>query len=211
MFCKKCGARLDDDACFCTNCGANVALMDVGEEQNGKNVKKREFIEGTIHKCPRCGEVVKAFETQCPSCGYEFRDTSGSSKVEEFSKKIQELEAGRKEKNVRFQIASYLGIGTTEKTDKEIISLIKTFNVPNNVEDICEFLILACSSINVSVAEENAGANGQSEFNTMKAINEAWIAKADQVYEKAFLSFANDPKFARIDEIYKNKKTPQCT
>ena len=49
--------------------------------------------EGYIHKCPNCGEVLEAFVTVCPACGYEIRDAKSSSSVQELASKLENITA----------------------------------------------------------------------------------------------------------------------
>lgn len=63
--------------------------------------------------------------------------------------------------------------------------LIRNFYIPNTKEDVCEFLILAVSNIKADDVCEGA-----------------WRAKLDQAYQKAKLSFNNDPSFEEIEKLY---------
>lgn len=67
--------------------------------------------------------------------------------------------------------------------------LIRNFYVPNTKEDIIEFIILAASNI-----------EGNDDCET------AWMAKLEQVYQKAELSLGNSPEFEYIEQHYRNAK-----
>lgn len=142
QFCAYCGTKLDDGARFCKNCGEAVG-NNVHEEPKLKyeeskpkqeqpstgNPAEREIVyEGSIHKCPNCGEVLQSFVVNCPTCGYELRSIKTSSPVSELSKKIE-----------------------TATSIDEKIELITNFYVPNTREDIYDFFILAVSNL-----EDNA-------------------------------------------------------
>lgn len=212
MYCKKCGAKLDEDAVFCSICGEKQGSSEPLEKEQKKSTRV-QVIEGEVHKCPNCGEVIGAFETKCPTCGLEFRDTKASTAVTEFSKQLDELENQRKGKSMTGVVgqafASAFGVGQTDTIDKQIINLIRNFNVPNTKEDICEFLILACSNINDSVAlaqnYSDVGCSSDLEFKALKLINDAWIAKATQVYQKAQFSLGDSMDFKRVEAIYLGK------
>lgn len=70
--------------------------------------------------CPKCGAVIPSLAMACPECGYEIRNNRTSRAVSEFSRRYAE--------------AKY----TYEKID-----LLESFAVPNNKEDILEFLAMA--------------------------------------------------------------------
>lgn len=197
-FCSNCGTQLRTNDKFCPGCGTPV---------DGRNASKRQQVfEGSIHKCPNCGEPIGSFTSTCPACGFEFRDVRTSTAVKEFAQRLDELQAQKKAPSVLGGVAAALGLGKADNTNEQILDTIRNFNVPNTKEDVFEFMILASSNINTSVmsarTSSEAGANSEEEFNTMKARNDAWLAKMEQVYQKAKLSFGNDPDFARIEEIY---------
>lgn len=66
-------------------------------------------------------------------------------------------------------------------------NIIRSFPIPNTKEDIFEFMILASSNI-----DEHPNKN---VFN-------AWIAKFEQCYQKAKLSFKQENDFVKIQAIY---------
>ncbi|MBO5953266.1 MAG: zinc-ribbon domain-containing protein [Oscillospiraceae bacterium] len=119
IVCKNCGKEMPGDAKFCLECGTRVDGQVVEQESQRKTV-----YEGTIHKCPNCGEILNSFMTNCPSCGYELRSIKTSSPVEALAKKVEQ--------------ASSLD---------EKIELIANFYIPNTKEDIYDFFILAVSNL----------------------------------------------------------------
>lgn len=116
-FCSNCGRELLDGAKFCDNCGFAVVPQP-------DRTKRTTTYEGSIHKCPNCGEILNAFVSNCPVCGYELRDASASDAIEAFSKRIQRA-----------------------RTVQEKANIINSFPIPNTKEDVWEFLILAHSNI----------------------------------------------------------------
>ena len=58
MYCKECGAKLDDDAVFCMNCG--VKILDT---QNKKT-------------CPNCGAAIVDDAFFCMKCGTKLDSTA---------------------------------------------------------------------------------------------------------------------------------------
>ena len=65
--------------------------------------------------------------------------------LKEFTIKLQEIEANRKDKKSKGFFSAYDASINISKTDEQIINLIKSFPVPNAKEDMLEFMILATS------------------------------------------------------------------
>ena len=74
MYCKECGAKLDDDAVFCMNCG--VKILDT---QNKKI-------------CPNCGDAIVDDAFYCMKCGTKLDSTA---EIETYN-----LTKSQKEKNM---------------------------------------------------------------------------------------------------------------
>ena len=64
-YCKNCGAVLVDGAKFCQKCGTKVDAA-----APNSSTRQQEYA-GTMYKCPRCGEVLESFVSNCPACGLE--------------------------------------------------------------------------------------------------------------------------------------------
>ncbi len=171
--CIKCGQQLPDEARFCSGCGTPVDRTEKAEG-NAREIK----YEGTIHKCPNCGETLQAFTSVCPNCGHEMRETVASITVREFANKLEKMES--KEQKIAF---------------------ISTFPVPNNKEDILEFMSLASS---------NFDAYYYATHLDEEDLSDAWLAKIEQCYQKAKISFGNDANFGEIsiryDEVHKKRE-----
>lgn len=195
-YCTNCGQQVTDGAKFCTNCGTPVL-------KNAANNERKTVFDGEIHKCPNCGEIIKSFEINCTRCGFELRNVKASNAVREFVLKLETIDLeNEKSKKTLDAISKYTEI--SEKAEKKI-NLIRNFNIPNSKEDMLEFAILASANIKTSVYDIfNSDSNSKDE----KEINEAWISKIQQVYDKATVSYFNDETFTRIERIYNesNKK-----
>ena len=180
-FCMNCGQRLPEGAKFCSNCGAATG------EVKSETAQRKVVYDGEVHKCPNCGEIVNSFVLNCPSCGHELRNSASTSLVQELASKLEDLELRREPRKRRTVKDELLRTNNLSKTDEQIISLIRSFAIPNTKEDILEFIILASSNINVELYGEN---NLTPENEVLKAVSDAWIAKFEQAYRKAQFSFS---------------------
>lgn len=114
-FCTNCGAEITEGDKFCTKCGA---------ANNRTGNERKSFYDGSIHKCPNCGETLASFSSVCPSCGYEIQGKTAADSVQSFYRDLNRAQ-------------------TTEQKDH----MIRNFPIPNAKEDIIEFMILASSNI----------------------------------------------------------------
>ena len=191
-YCTNCRKEFTGDANFCPYCG--TAIKEEPES------KRKTVYEGTIHKCPNCGEVIGAFTTNCPTCGFEFRNTQASSAVKYLAEKIEKIENNRSVKQSGWK-KLFDTKGRISETDQEKISLIRSFVIPNSKEDLFEFMVLASSNINIQ-RYSNSSALSASE----RAVSDAWYSKFEQSYEKAKLSIGDTPEFEKIQNIFTKKK-----
>lgn len=174
---------------------------------------------GEVHKCPGCGAMVSAFTTKCPECGFEFNNVEAVKSASTLFEKLQALEMEKarelaqheENKNKQLQALSERHnsggtltkifanngdaqneerddlIATLEKGALQIerkyldakINMIKVYAVPNTKGDLLELLSMATSS-----AYDNDGVVGPEE--------EAWLQKADQIYQKLVICAAGD-------------------
>ncbi|MBQ4498289.1 MAG: zinc ribbon domain-containing protein [Spirochaetaceae bacterium] len=210
-FCSKCGKELAEGARFCSGCGASVG----GAVENDGTKRVQKFV-GEIRKCPGCGAVLQSFQAICPECGMELRGNVDSvSSVKQFADKLMKIESARGEvdDSAGSQFLAQLGLGQTKinKTDSAIINLIKTFPVPNTIEDIMEFMLLAennldVSAFNLDLLSSTSAAKSVAEKRTEKETANAWLSKMEQVYKKAELSFSASPIFHQVKDLYERKK-----
>ena len=191
-FCINCGQKLDEKAKFCAECGKAVT--------DSNSIEQRKTIyDGEVHKCPHCNEVLNAFANTCPSCGYEIRGIKVSNALQEFYIKLETLE--RSSPSIKPSLKSLRENQVlVNEADQQKISLIRSFIIPNNKEDILEFLILAASNIN-----ERRNSIWEPLTESEKAVSDAWKAKFEQAYEKAKLLFNNTQELQNVEYFYKEK------
>lgn len=92
MNCKYCGAQLNEDALFCSNCGAKVESKDV-------------------LRCPNCGAERQSDDLFCENCGIKFEDFEPAETQENAETDIQhsDINNEQEKKNI-------VEINNTEKT-----------------------------------------------------------------------------------------------
>lgn len=192
-YCSKCGHQLADGTKFCVKCGTPTANTG-----NTNQSERRVVFEGALHKCPNCGELLKSFDLNCPACGHELRNRKSSSAVKEFALKLEAIEASREYEKPRGFFRSPEAQQRVTKTDEQKISLINSFPVPNTKEDMLEFMVLATSNMNMKTYDSYNTSITKSE----RKINDAWLSKVQQVYEKAKRSYSTDQVFIEIKSLF---------
>lgn len=191
-FCTNCGQQVADGAKFCANCGTPIS-------QNTSNSERTKIFDGEIHKCPNCGEVLKAFEAVCPSCKFEIRGAKISSTVSELVRKIEELDRKKYDDSFTKRIKRILDGAKLSPIEEQKISLISNFPIPNTKEDILEFMIFSSSHI---LAEKPGGDISEHDELLYKELKKAWEMKFEQAYDKAKICIKSDEDRTEIEQCY---------
>ena len=187
MFCSKCGHKLEDDALFCSNCGAKVKTtseVEIDEDilnphENNEQSKRKVVHDGELHKCPARGEPLPASTIKCPVCGYEIRNREASLSTKQFFEKIQ----------------------FTDDVKKKI-EIINTFPIPNNKEDIFEFMIMSTAIYDSKYYRGGADIDD---------VAFAWASKIEQCYLKGKMLFSDKADNERLNELYGVKRSKPLT
>lgn len=207
-YCGQCGTKLAPGIHFCPNCGAKVddatpasssAAKVTAQDPNRRNTsgKRRQIFDGVIHKCPNCGETLESFATRCPSCGIELRDLSSANSIQRLANQLELIESER-HKDGGISVIQRIQGDKLSKTDARLVTTIKSFPIPNTKEDLLEFVVMASSNLDYhSYENESSGAQ-----TSQRAVSDAWLAKLNQAYSKAKLSFPNDDAFREIEAIH---------
>ena len=205
LFCQNCGREMPADARFCLECGARMDGQAVVEKES----QRKTVYDGTIHKCPHCGEVLPSFLSSCPACGHEIRDIKSSTAVSELAIKLERIAAKKmpafqEQRSVMKMVfgkdfdetneAEEAQERFEEQKTQEKADVIVNFSVPNTKEDILEFMILAASNIDIKRGVDDV-------------VTKAWISKLEQVYQRAQMIMENTPDFAIIKKIYEQKRS----
>ena len=176
--------------------GIGDVVQDIGDAAKdvGKGIKSSmEASKTTKKKCPNCGEELTSFTSKCPLCGYEFNKVQTSDAVTRLGTEINRLEEKR---NIKAELrASRKANAKVSPTDEKIASLIRNFVVPNTIEDIFEFMVMAEG--NLDVYQVNISASGNPAI-----VRSAWEAKFEQTYQKAKLLFGEQVDFKKIQDVY---------
>lgn len=125
---------------------------------------------GKVKKCPQCGEVINPLEIKCSSCGFQLNLTISNNTLKEFLDKLMEQD------------------GNDRKTISRKTDLISHFPIPNNKEDLFEFLTICIPQIDQDI---------HSKSNLERRLLEAWLLKSRQLLLKANTLFKDDKEFLR--------------
>ena len=193
-FCSYCGNKLDIGARFCKNCGEAVK-QPVTSSENNNTVRLEHESEpykpdGTSSDCSQKDAAANETNTErrtffageihkCPNCG---------EVIESFVVNCPACGYELRNTFVSRSINNFTQRLERAATDEQRVLLIRNFPIANNKEDIFEFMILASTNIK---GEQPA------------SVFDAWVVKFEQSYQKAKLTFGDDPDFEDIEIIYK--------
>ncbi len=214
MFCSNCGMKLNEGAKFCCGCGSPVVGVVQNSTYANTNIMSNDsksVMQANLHilKCPTCGNAINETTAKCPACGLQFTGRNAISSVQAFKEQLMTIENSR----IGGIAGAFLG-GTmmVDPAEKKKLSLIQSFPIPNTVDDIYEFMVLAIANIDVSLSKNTVMNKWNSNNSTMetsmsikRTISNAWVSKMQQVYQKAAISFPNSQEFCIIQEMYTSK------
>lgn len=205
--CRNCGSTISTNCKFCPECGQAATgvpnypppiTRPIQQAQPDLSQRRIEY-QGVVHKCPNCGGEVDPFDAVCDSCGYRISGRGANATVQEFNRQLMAIEGTRKRRSLLRLSTDFLDV-----TDRQVISLINTFPIPNNVAELMEFMFMSASNINPKYSKKGILSSSYTET-PEGAISNAWLSKMEQVYKKAKMSFSDDPMFEQIQETYEHK------
>ncbi|MGN0528576.1 MAG: zinc ribbon domain-containing protein [Eubacterium sp.] len=200
MFCSNCGLELVQNALFCPNCG--TPTKEECNEENSNTDKTK--------KCLQCGCSITEGTSICPSCGTRITNEAAKSSVRDFRQQLMAIEASRPAKRGGLTKS----VGGVSKADELKLALIRNYPIPNNMDDIIEFSLLAFQNIDVEQSKQTFAKTtartitsliGARSPSVEATISDAWVSKAEECYNQAFLFFSDDPRFEKLEELYKSK------
>lgn len=215
-FCSNCGAKLNEGAKFCHDCGSVVYRQSQSKQPacttqtaTGNYSSRVQEFAGIVLKCPNCGDVISAIDAVCPACGMRITGKNASETVQRLSNALMEIE---KVKEVENKGGIFAQVGYDERVKNahatyysQKLTLIRTFPIPNTVDEIYEFMLLATSNIDVKISKNTLWSKFDNLGSSEKEVSDAWIQKMRQAYQKAVVSFPSDPIFKHIQKIYLDK------
>jgi predicted RNA-binding Zn-ribbon protein involved in translation (DUF1610 family) len=171
------------------------------------NTTRQQEYAGVILKCPNCGSTITKTTAICPDCGYHITGQTAVSSVRIFNEQLMAIEGTRKKPGLGSAF-----LATVDAADQKKLSLIRSFPIPISIDDIVEFMVLAIANIDVGLSKktimnryQSGMKSGESNISIPRTISDAWVAKMQQAYQKAQMSFPNDPAFSKIKQIYFDK------
>lgn len=193
-YCPNCGTKLVDGDVFCGNCGKRVEaaatpcepVFSQAPTEETESPTKETKPKSGITRCPACGEIVNKNAVICPSCGFGIRDVADGS-IALLSQKLDLIESKRPQKR---NSDSH----TKTATDERKISLIRSWPIPTNKDDLIEFAAMASGNC---IAPPNDYMYRTAEG----ALADAWRSKFDQAYAKAEHLFGDSEDFALLEEL----------
>lgn len=143
-YCPNCGSKLVDGDVFCGNCGKRIEaaaapcepVFSQAPTEESESPTKETKPKSGITRCPACGEIVDKNAVICPSCGFGIRDVADGS-IALLSQKLDLIESKRPQKRKKDEN------GTISATDERKISLIRSWPIPTNKDDLIEFAAMA--------------------------------------------------------------------
>lgn len=168
--------------------------------------RKVEFAgNGTVKKCPNCGQTLDVFQARCPACGFAI---------------------GGEERGGSTALKNFLDVYTNEKDNVRKLEMIDTFPIPNTIEDTVEFALLAAQQVkSYLIRKEETGREGgdfkgfkdtfaevvngatSSKMITNTDFRIAWQNKLDQICYRAKIAYPQEKeKLAQLDMILDDVK-----
>ncbi len=164
--------------------------------------------EGEARKCPSCGATVLSFSTTCDGCGHEFRGSKIASSIQSIHEQLQAAyneAVNRVHAPSNGLIDKLFGEDQRDFTlDSRVaarqISIITSYPIPNNKEDIIEFLALALPQVTKKVGF--FGSISGTTDSHKGDLRRAWLGKCQQIIMKARFSMREDKKTLEEIEYY---------
>lgn len=155
--------------------------------------------------CLSCGQKSIEKAKFCHRCGVEINENNPGNSVQELSADIIEINKNTKHRGfwgrLICKVSFWLkGNCSLDSADKKIVALVNNFIIPENVDEIYEFMLL-CES-NISYCRKRSLLENSAEEYINKTIHDVWEAKFMQAYQRVQEMHMQDPKYDLIEQLY---------
>lgn len=171
---------------ICSKCGAQLpegakfcgVCGSTAISKTDENIKKQKILEEELNKCACCGAIVDAFTLICPYCGNEIKRVNGENAVKMLAEKLSKVDL---ERNIK----------PAEALAKKR-NILLNYQVPGYKDELSEFIFLALSNIDVHDGD-------------IDELEQVWITKLEQAYQRAKVLFGDTQDFLVIKSSYDEK------
>ena len=184
-FCFKCGNKLSDTAHFCNMCGEKVVRAAPKEETPTVVTTTPPPMEPPSER----REIYNGEVHKCPHCGKVLK--SFEAVCPSCGLELREISGSTTIKLLSEKLEK-------AKSEEQRREIVRNFHVPNTKEDIFEFLLLAMANFDAVFYATHLMEDDMSD---------AWLSKIELCYQKAELSFAEDPDFQKIKTKHEDVRT----
>ncbi len=184
-YCTKCGAYIPIGESECPSCGFDPKAQ---EQDRASSTRYRVIYQKSSDS---------AFAAAPPQRAA--RDSRDDLSVKDFMDRLDSL-YGKGGFSADLSMMTSMMLGTSSSRFQRIISLIQSYPIPDDRNELYDFLYLANSNINPSIMIEPGYKN-----TPQRAITEAWINRAEQMLWKAEALYGSDAELLRIRAAYERK------
>lgn len=208
--CVNCGHALKPSAKFCGKCGATIAGASFESKKDDRYDPK---YKSSYTLCPVCGEIVGKKDLTCYACGAKLSNDGPRNikSVLQIEADLAAIEMDGYANDTKNAI-KHLFFGGDESNgsltfDKKI-AYIRSFPIPENIEELLELVKLSSSKIHPEYGKTKYdsydGVKGNMCYKEV-TWSHAWLLKLEQTYNKAKQKYSSDPLFPQLRDLYARK------
>ncbi len=136
---------------------------------------------GNINTCPACGASKKAFQIKCEDCGHEFTNSQVLKSKQKLFSEFEKVEIEERNRSLNFIEKLDVERVYESKINARKASIVSTFPLPYNKEDLLDFFNLAIHE------SKKYGSVNDEGF-----LRRAWKSKANELKAKISLELKDD-------------------
>jgi hypothetical protein len=174
-----------------------------------QKIKKQILQEKqTNFSCPNCGSSIPKSSIKCSFCNFEIsRNTAtGEDYINKLSAALANIDQeyySRETKLTASQLFNGAGDATGSKMIQAKVSVISTFTMPNDKENLLEFFYFCDTNADSCYASSKVLIIH--EKNNYKTLGNSWAGKAKLAYDKLKRFVNEDEEIKILVDNYKNK------